>query len=186
MKLTLLCHGMTASMRAGGFPALDEPLDVGAGLRLRPLVEGMFDQVFVSPGRAARQTAHALGADAIAVDTLRDIDHGSWAGRSFADVHAAAPAAFAGWLARPWDGTPDGETFADLSSRANEWMESLADSGQSTAVVTHPMVVRALLALAIGLPVEVTMGIDIAPLTAGVLSHHRGWRLQRLGERLFG
>ncbi len=188
MKVVLLCHGVTASMRSGGFPATDEPVEGVA----RPL--GRFDRVAVSPARAARDTGSMLcaarGTGAmlcaapVVVEALRDIDHGRWTGRSFADVHADAPEALADWLARPWQGTPGGEDFAAVCTRVEGWIAGLADAAMPEIVVTHPMVIRAILAVTIGMAAEPVMRIDIAPLSRVVLSRHKGWRLQQIGGRL--
>jgi broad specificity phosphatase PhoE len=177
MKVVLLCHGVTASMRSGGFPAVDEPVEA-------PLLLARYDRVSTSPYLAARQTAAMLGGEPVLVDALRDIDHGRWTGRSFADVHAGAPGALADWLARPWLGTPDGEDFAAVCARVGHWIGDLDDAALPRIVVTHPMVIRAILAVTIGIAAEPAMRIDIAPLSTVVLSRHRGWRLQQLGGRL--
>ncbi len=174
MKLIALCHAATASMRSGGFPAVGEPAEG----RLDP--RG-FARIATSPYLAARQTAAMLGGNAVPVEALRDIDHGRWTGLSFASVHAGAPAALADWLAQPWAGTPDGETFDAVCARVGGWM----DAGElPEIVVTHPMVIRALLAVTVGIGAEAAMRIDVAPLSTVVLSRHRGWRLQQLGGRL--
>ena len=174
MKLIALCHAATASMRSGGFPAADEPAEG----RLEP--RG-FARIATSPHLAARQTAAMLGGDAVPDEALRDIDHGRWTGRSFAAVQADAPAALADWLARPWAGTPGGETFDAVCTRVGGWI----DAGDlPEIVVTHPMVIRALLAVTVGIGAEAAMRIDVAPLSTVVLSRHRGWRLQQLGGRL--
>lgn len=186
MNVILLCHSATASMRSGAFPSPDEPLDAGGERRLPHWTGVTLDRIVCSPGLAARQTADALTDAPEVVLAVRDIDHGSWAGRAFADVHAENAAAFEAWLARPWDGAPDGETFADLCVRVDAWFEGVGAWTGTLAVVTHPMVVRGFLAVTIGLQPEALMRIDVAPLTAVTLSHHRGWRLQRLGETLFG
>ncbi|WP_158637989.1 histidine phosphatase family protein [Sphingomonas ginsenosidivorax] len=180
MKVVLLCHGVTASMRTGGFPAVDEPVEGAA----RPF--GRFDRVAVSPARVAQDTAALLCAAPVVVAALRDIDHGRWTGRSFADVHADAPDALTDWLARPWLGTPEGEDFAAVCARVDGWIGGLADAELPEAVVTHPMVIRAILAVTIGIAVEPVMRINVAPLSSVVLSRHRGWRLQQIGGRLEG
>lgn len=178
MKLVLLCHGVTASMRSGGFPGVGEPVEGRLDLG------GTFDRVATSPQVAARQTAATLHPHPAAVEALRDIDHGSWAGQSFAEVHAKAPDAFADWLARPCEGTPDGEDIAAVRARVGSWLEAVTDAEMPDVAVTHPMVVRAILSATIGIAAEAAMRIDIAPLSAVVLSRHRGWRLQRLGGAL--
>ena len=174
MKLVLVCHGVTASMRRGGFPAADEPVEEAVTPR-------RVASVATGPALAPRQTAAMLHPAPVVVAALRDIDHGSWAGRSFADVQADAPAALADWLARPWQGTPDGEDFRAVCMRVAAWIE--ADTIPDV-VVTHPMVIRAMLTVTIGLSAEAAMRVDIVPLSTVVLSRHRGWRLQRLGGTL--
>lgn len=173
-------------MRTGGFPTRTERLDASAERRLRKRSDMRFDRVLSSPDPAARQTAEALADEPEIVEALHDMDHGAWADRLFADVHAEKAAAFEAWLAQPWKGTPDGESFIDVRARVSAWIDCVIETDETLAIVTHPMVVRGFLACTIGLPADAVMRIDIAPLTATTLSRHRRvWRLQRLGETFF-
>jgi broad specificity phosphatase PhoE len=166
-------------MREGGFPAPGEAVDEGgsratAGLRLpRPTPR----TIVTSPMAAAQQTADLLGVAAQVEPALRDIDHGDWAGRSFADIHTRDPGAFARWLADPAPGAPGGETMAVLLSRVGVWMDGI--DGDVLAI-THPMVIRAAIGVALDLPQQALLRIDIAPLSSVTLSFNRGWRLQTL------
>jgi broad specificity phosphatase PhoE len=182
--LTLLCHAATAAMRSGAFPAPEDPLDDGGMRKARGyrLAGGGIDLAMVSPAFAARQTAEALGLGASVVHSLRDIDHGEWAGQGFEAIRQRDPGALAGWLADPARGAPGGESLADLLARVVPWLEAQADRDLHIAAITHPMIVRAVLAAALDIAPAATMRIDIAPLTAVRLSFHRAWRLQSIGS----
>lgn len=169
-------------MREGGFPAIDEPVDEG-GLRKAQGWRGpapMPGRVMVSPMAAARQTADAIVMDATVEPALRDIDHGDWAGRSFADIHGTDPDGLARWLADPASGAPGGESLATLGVRVKGWIADRSDDGDDMLVITHPMVIRAILSVALDMPMATTLRIDIAPLTGVILSFNRLWRLQAI------
>ena len=171
-------------MRQGAFPAPDEPPDAGGLQRLtgRAWTGGGF----ASPARAARETAERLGVAARADEALRDIDHGAWTGRSFTEVQAAEPGAFAAWLADPAVGAPGGEGLAAVCARVRPWLAARAEAGGRTIAVTHPMVVRAAVAAALDLPPPAVLRIDVAPLSTLTLSFNRVWRLQALQPDLGG
>lgn len=124
-----------------------------------------------------------MAAAGLAADVdrrLDDIDHGEWAGRSFAEVEASSPDALFRWLADPANGAPGGETMADLVARAGSLLEEAAAEGGTWLAVSHAMTIRAMLVRAIGLSAEAAFAIDIAPLSATVLSFNGRWRLQEL------
>lgn len=165
--------------RAGGFAREDEPLDAG-GQRIVPLrTSPRF--VLTSPALAARQTTEALAVAAEVEPLLRDIDHGRWAGRRLAEVHATESDALEAWIADPARGTPSGESLEDVVARITPWLTEQAERDAPILAITHPMVIRAVLASALEMPLSTTLRIDIAPLSAVVLSYHRSWRLQTLG-----
>lgn len=183
-RLILLCHGATRSMREGGFAGADEPLDAD-GLRKAEAVRldtGKYDVVVASPAEAARQTATALGLACSVDERLRDIDHGRWRGLSFGQVHVQDPDGLAAWIANPGEGAPGGESIASARKRVSGWLAEQQGRSQAVMAVTHPMIVRAALSAALGLPAEAVMRFDVAPLSVTVLSHHQGWRLQAMGR----
>jgi broad specificity phosphatase PhoE len=162
-------------MRAGGFPAPDDELDA-AGLRAAAaLGHGEAAGVLLtSPATAARQTAEALGP--ARVDTaLRDQDYGDWTGLGF---DANPQDALADWLADPAAGAPGGEPLKAVAERLRPWLEARAAEGGAVVAVTHPMLIRTALAVALDAPLEVTLRIGVGPLTQVRLSFNRLWRLQ--------
>lgn len=187
-RLTLLCAGGTAMARVGGFPATDAPLDAGEGARAAApgLSRIVHDAAFVAPTASARATASAMGLAPIEVPPLADIDHGAWAGLTFAEVADRDGAGLAAWLAAPEAGAPGGESLAKVIARVSPWLEEIGMRQERVLAVTHPMVMRAVLATALKLPPAATMRIDIAPLGRAILSFNRGWRLQALIPRRSG
>ena len=165
-------------MRVGGFPSAEEPVDEGGVARLARLDPR--GRLVTSPALAARQTADGLGGEAIVEPALRDIDAGGWVGRSIAELHAADEAALAAWLVDPAGGTPDGETMAAVAERIGAWLAAQAGTEDRILAITHAAVIRTAIAIVLDVPPAATLAIDVAPLSATVLSFHRRWRLQEL------
>ncbi len=111
--------------------------------------------VYTSPLRRARETAEIvaerLGHSIEAVEALREVDVGSWAGLTRAQVQERFPEAFARWLAHGpgWD---DGETYEQMGERVVRALYELArrHPGELIVVVTHGGPVRAAQAHAAG------------------------------------
>ena len=175
-RLVLLCCAATARARAGGFAAVDEGLDSGGRANAQGLQLG--GAAVVSPAAAAMETAAACGLVATSEPRLRDQDFGAWAGLSFDAIPAAALGA---WLAAPERGAPGGETLEAVAARVAGWLDEQRAVGGTVQAVTHAMVIRALLARALGIAPAATLGVDIAPLGRVVLSFNGRWRLQTLG-----
>jgi len=169
-------------MRVGAFPAAHEGLDE-AGLRKAAacrLAASTSSVWLTSPSLAAKQTADALGVLAIVDLALCDIDHGPWSGRTFADLQATDPVSLAAWMSDPARGAPGGERLEDVGARLADWLDRQAHSMTPVVAVTHPMVIRAMIATALDIPAAATLRIDIAPLSMTVLSFNSGWRLQAI------
>ena len=84
---------------------------------------------------------------------LREIDRGAWARRTFEQLEADEPGAFAAWRAEPWTRRPPGgESMGDLSDRVLPVLDDLAreHGGGVVAVVAHSHVLRCALARALG------------------------------------
>ncbi|MGF7148840.1 broad specificity phosphatase PhoE [Sphingomonas zeicaulis] len=179
----LLCAGATASSRAGGFADPGEPLDAGgvSDASRVDIAQRFRDTLICSPARAARDTARAMGVDARLDPALADMDQAQWTGRAFEEVAAAQPKPFSTWLANPTAGVPGGETMEAARMRTGRWLDDRAPADVSVAAITHPMIIRAAVAHALGLRLSATLAIDIAPLSCTTLSFKKTWRLQSLG-----
>jgi broad specificity phosphatase PhoE len=175
----LVAHAATRAMRRGAFPD-DDPLDArgladAAALRAcwTPPADA---RAFSSPARCARQTAEALGLCAAPEAGLADLDYGGWRGAALAALARTAQPALHAWLTDPRARPHGGESFVAARRRVGGWLEGLPAGGPVVAV-THPALVRAALAHALGVAPDAPFGAEVAPLTVTVLARSaRGWR----------
>jgi broad specificity phosphatase PhoE len=182
LHITWIAHGATAAVRRSAFPG-DEPLEEKARTKAAELAQalGRADQVLVASERRARETADALGLAGTTHGALRDCDHGSWAGRSLAELQAEAPEALAAWLTDPAANPHGGESIADLIRRVAAWCDSPERGEGRVLALTHPAVMRAALIHALGASPTAYWRIDVAPLSRLILSRQgASWRLQAL------
>lgn len=181
-RLHLLCSASTYSVRSVAFSA-DEPLDPQGQESLSRLAGRLpsFDDALRSPALCAAQTAEALAPDAKIDPLLRDCDFGRWAGRSFINVRAEEPDALARWLQDPGAAPHDGESFADVISRVGAWLDGFLESSGTILAVTHPTIIRAAIAYALGAGPQSLRHLDIGPLSRAKLSGGGGrWTLSAL------
>lgn len=187
-SVLLICAGGTRESRKGGFPQTAAPLDAAIEKDLPALAAsiGKVDSVHSSPVTCATATAAALDREVLIDSALREPDYGSWAGKSFDAVMAETPQAFVQWLHNPFHGTPDGENWDSLERRTSLWLEGQRALSQRLAAITHPLIIRLLIAKALQIDPTATLGIDIAPLSRTRLSYNGRWRLQAIENALRG
>jgi len=182
-RLILICHASTEATRCARFPA-DEPLDDQGRARALALTDHLqrAKLAWVSPELRARQTAEALGLDAIVTPELRDCDYGAWTGRCFDDVCAHDPDAVSTWLRDPQAAPHGGESTSKLIQRVATWLDRQNGMADRMIVVTHAAIVRAAIVHSIGALPRSFWRIDIAPLFLTRLSGNSGrWNLQYVG-----
>ena len=182
--LTLICHASTRAVRDAAFPA-DEPLDPQGHAKASALAATLrrVDTAWSSPSLRARQTAAALGLDAIADPVLRDIDYGAWSGHSLAEIEAVAPDAVASWLTDCSAKPHGGESIVDLLHRLAPWLETVGKAEGRIVAVTHTAVVRAAIILSLDANPMSFWRIDAGPLCQVRLRGNAGrWTLLTMGE----
>jgi probable phosphoglycerate mutase len=151
----------------------------GLARRLQALPKFMLES---SPRRRARHTAGIIATPrdlpVRIVPQLDEIDFGCWSGRSFAALNADAH-----W--RRWNRyrevslTPAGDSIRDVQERALahfHYLETQCDD-DCVVIVTHAEVIRSLVLLATGAPINDYMSVEIAPASMTMLSV-RGSTLQ--------
>jgi len=179
-RLTLLCHASTAATTKTRFPA-DEPLEDRGRARAAaaaPALAGT-DRLWCGPTRRCRETAAALGRDAVVVPALDDWDVGRWRGLALDDVEAAEPEAVMAWLTDPAANPHGGESVEDLLARVGRWLDGLGAESPRVVAVTHAAVIRAAVVHALGARPESFWRIDVPPLSRTELRGRDGrWTLR--------
>jgi alpha-ribazole phosphatase len=191
----LLRHGEVMHAETRRFIGhLDVPLSprgerqcAAQGERLRGVP---LSAIFASDLVRARRSGEIIGAPhglaPVLVPALREMAMGRWDGLTAGEIQASEPSAFADWMARVGEFPfPGGESVPDLAARVWPAFDAIVASreGESIAVVGHGGTNRALLCLALGLPLArlLSFGQDYAALTV-IERMDGGWALRRLNE----
>jgi len=169
--LVLIAQAATPAVKRGLFPTGDEPADAMPAAMLFALRDALPPGAVIlcGPGRAARETASALGLAAEVVDALHEGDFGRWAGRALEQVMAKEPDAARRWLADPAAAPHGGEGFAALRARVGAWLEGLPVRREIVAIA-GASVVRAALLHALEAPDASLRQLDVPPLSMVRLS----------------
>lgn len=122
--------------------ASDLPLSPAGRAQLPALARAFADVqlgiVYASDLLRARNTAAAISKD-VELDTrLREIDFGLCEGRTFNEIAARWPRVADSLVSDPTSFVaPDGESFADFSTRVNEFVADRLIADGNVAVVAH-------------------------------------------------
>ncbi|MGP4085191.1 histidine phosphatase family protein [Streptomyces sp. KR55] len=179
VRLTLLC---AAARMERDVRFADVPLDERA-LRQAQVLAGTLPPTgtqYTAPSQRCRQTARALGWDAVTVEpALRNIDMGSWHGRTLEEVAAGDGPGLAVWLSDPQAAPHGGESVAKVCHRVATWLDALpSDTGRVLAAVEQA-VARAAVVHALGAPQQAFWRVDVPPLSAVQLTGRDGrWNLR--------
>ncbi|MEE9322035.1 MAG: histidine phosphatase family protein [Granulosicoccus sp.] len=169
--LYLVRHGHTAVADAGiiaGFT--DVNLSPSGEVSVAELVSSMADlppvQFHSSDLLRAVHTAQILGGQKVIRDSrLRELNFGDWEGCTWDQVYEQDAEYLAAWSDN-WIkiAPPGGETFAQLASRAGDWLAEVStELPDSTLVVAaHGGSIRALICLALRVPLDSAMKFSIS------------------------
>lgn len=156
-------HGPTHAARMVGHT--DMPADLGDTARIARLAAVLPENAVVlsSDLLRARQTAQALGLDAVPDPRLREMHYGAWEDLAFDDPAVDQSLARAFWE-QPGDvRAPDGESWNDLAGRVGE---VIAAQRQGPVIaVAHMGVILAALSHATGIPAKSALSFRIEPLS---------------------
>jgi len=164
VRVILVRHGQTAWNKVERFRGREDlPLDETGRQQAQAAARYIATSwtpsvVYTSPLLRSVETAAAI-ADACQVEAwvnpeLIDIDYGQWQGLTPDEAAAHRPGLYQTWLTAPQKvGFPDGESLADVRSRAFASLEKLirAHAGKTIVVVAHTVVNRLLLCAILGL-----------------------------------
>lgn len=155
-------HGQTGSNVSGFYMGRsDEDLnDVGyaQARSLSSRLAGLpIDSVYTSPLRRADVTATILAKPhnlkVKVSDDLNEIHLGDWQGLHLNEISQRWPELWQQWRADPSESTiPEGESFQQVAERAIRAFETVvaAEPGKQALIVTHEIVIKVLVARALG------------------------------------
>lgn len=181
-ELILMCHGATHAMKAGLFPAVDDPVDHAERMqiaRIARLAEAIKpDYLITGDALAARETARAFAVEARPSASWNDVNYGAWAGRPIRDIHDTDPDGLSAWLTDPSSAAHGGESVAACQQRVADAMTRFDDDG-ITLVITHAIVVKTALAHVLRAPLQSIYSMDLEPLSTITFTRMQGeWRLR--------
>jgi ribonuclease H / adenosylcobalamin/alpha-ribazole phosphatase len=161
-RLVLVRHA-EPSVTGVCYGALDVPLSPQGRAQAAALAERLhgerFDAVVSSPRVRAVETAAALGLPVETDERLRELDFGSFEGRTYEELERDEPELYRAWMETPTEVRfPGGESYADLRVRATQALEELRGS---TLVVTHGGVIRAAVSTWLELPQQAIFRLDM-------------------------
>ena len=172
-QIWLVRHGETEWSLSGQHTGrTDIPLtahgeQVAAALKPR-LAGRVFAKVLSSPSIRARRTCELAGFAGVAVNdpNLFEWDYGQDEGRRTAEIVAARP----GWKLFE-DGTPGGETLAQVAARADSVVAQLRALNADALLFAHRDILRVIVARWVGLPAVEAQRFYMDPASISVLGY---------------
>jgi len=123
-------------------------------------------EIYTSPLKRALATAaplaRMLGLEPVVVDDLRELDFGELEGLTVGQAAARYPAQ-AHWMTAPAAARfPGGERVSALRERAVRAARGIADAhpGEAVAAFSHAVVIRAIVADALSMPLDMMFRLD--------------------------
>ena len=195
VKLILVRHGLTTYNKLKIYQGqYDSPLDELGYLQAELTAEHIastyhIDAIYASDLsrtiNTATPTAKRLGLPFETTKAFREIDVGHWANRKIADVQIEFPDEVRAYREDP--GTfhfPGGESFSNVFARADRKIREIAErhDGETVLIFTHGGIIRALLTVWKGLPIERMREIRAVPNTAITVAEYDGGAVKLLLE----
>jgi broad specificity phosphatase PhoE len=185
-EIILVRHGQTAYNREQIIRGrADVPLDDHGRRQASLLAEAMARRelggIYTSPLLRARETAEAIAARCgLSVEesaSLIDMDFGEWQGEPWAEVERRWPDPVAIWQGEPERfRAPGGESLEEVRARAAAFVSRLAEAADQSpiALVSHRVVVKAILCDVLGAGLRPFWRIRQDTAAVSVLEGHRG------------
>ncbi len=158
MTLFVVRHGRTTANASGLLLGRADPeLDEVGREQARQIAAALPRDidVYASPLIRTQQTAAAISESVTTDDRLIELDYGAFDLRPLSEI---PPETWAQWRNDPQFRPPDGETLVELFSRVSSLLDALSSvaTERNVAVVTHVSPIKAAMAWALGVGIEVS------------------------------
>ncbi len=164
MTLFVVRHGRTTANASGLLLGrADPPLDDTGRLQAQQIASVLPSDatVIASPLQRTRQTAEAVSSDVRFDDRLLELDYGEFDLVPVAQIPAAT---WDEWRRNPSFAPPGGESLAALADRVGAFLDDIAPLARQghVVIVTHVSPIKAAVAWALGVGVEVSWRTQVA------------------------
>ncbi len=174
-KIYLIRHGETEWTLSGQHTGLtDKPLTEQGKREAvalhRHLKHIPFAKIWSSPLKRALETSHLAGfSKQVEIDPdLVEWNYGDYEGLTSEEIHKQKP---------HWelfkDGVPNGESFEEISARADRVLQKIAKTEGEVAIFSSGHFLRVLAARFLGLPVSAGRSFSLFPASISILSYDR-------------
>ena len=169
-EIYLLRHGDTG--RQGCYiGSTDVPLSTTGQQQVRDSARALrqkkIDRVLCSPMLRCRQSCELLDLPSPfqVHEFLKEVDFGRWEEKTFAEIAADDTEAVAAWTKDPAHFCfPGGEALVDFHRRVAAIMKMLfEENSKHILLVTHGGIIRHLLCLCLGIPLDKYLVFDVQP-----------------------
>jgi broad specificity phosphatase PhoE len=196
-QLYLVRHGQTDWNRQGIFRGLsDVPLNATGEAQAQALgrcfsnipIRAIHASKLARALQTSRGIARGQGSEKIIYpeDGLADIDRGEWAGLTHQQAQKKYPELYEKWFSAPQEVRfPGGGCLQELMRQARGTVDSITKgaSGYRCVVVTHHVVIRALLCSMLDLDLSNFRRFEVFPASVSELRFEYGkWVLCRLND----
>jgi broad specificity phosphatase PhoE len=153
-----------------------------AGLALK--TRYTIDAVVSSPLERATETARLIadpqGLDVASDENLNEVDCGSWIGKPFPELNQLEDWRQFNQL-RSLTRAPRGESLLEVQARAWKSLEDIhaRHQDETVAAITHGDVIRSLLLLLLGMPLDHILRLEVGPASVSEIALGRGEPLVR-------
>jgi len=178
LEIFLVRHGETEWTLNGRHTGrTDLPLTLhgeeeAAALKSR-LADFKFDSVYSSPLQRATRTAEIAGFTNLEITPLlREVDYGDYEGITTKEIHASRP----DWELYK-DGSPAGETPAQIYTRALDFLALAESSGGRVLAFAHSHILRAVAVAWMSLEITAASRLQLDVATLSQLRHDEHGRL---------
>lgn len=169
----------------GAIHGPDAPADISDSAAFAALTARLPPKVYAvcSPARRTRETAAALGLDAVEQGAFREQDFGTWTGRRHNDLVAEFGDVYRDfWKSPASNRPPGGESFVDQIGRTIDGLAFLPAG--DVVLVVHSGTIRAVLTIVLDLSPDAALRFVIDPLSLTQIDRlDNGWRVGAVNLR---
>jgi len=152
----------------------------GKALKARYTIDAVVSSPLERATETARLIADPQGVQVDLDEGLNELDWGAWVNKSFSELSQCDEWREFNQL-RSLKRAPEGESLMEVQARAWKSLERIRawDQGRTIAAITHGDVIRCLLLLLLGMPLDHILRLEIDPASVSEIGLGEGQPLVR-------